>query len=336
MLGYSETIRRWATDIRRAGALQDADGVGEVGLSAEERGRRLAVRFMLKVNVGRVTDARYEVFGCGYSMAACAIAADLAVGYTLREVRSLDADFLNSALEGLPEERRYCAELAAQALQAAAQSAMAGATVRSALPQRESHGPRVTKDHPVYALLMQSPQPDFVSHDDRHLFACLISVAAEEPCSTAAALGVDDSALKSLLLLFFPGVDRAMLAEYSPPAGGTPPVYNPDIFGLLLSYVETDRGLNPMLVSLWLAQILATRSALSGHLWMAMGLTERPQLSAAIRRHLPGLAEANSRNMRWKRFLFKQLCDRNGGTLCKAPNCGVCSDYHLCFTDDGE
>jgi nitrogen fixation protein NifQ len=64
-----------------------------------------------------------------------------------------------------------------------------------------------------------------------------------------------------------------------------------------------------------------------------MGLFERPQLSAAIRRHLPALAEANHRNMRWKRFLFKQVCELNGGILCKSPNCGDCCDYALCFPD---
>jgi nitrogen fixation protein NifQ len=62
-----------------------------------------------------------------------------------------------------------------------------------------------------------------------------------------------------------------------------------------------------------------------------MGLFERPQLTAAIRRYLPSLAVANHQNMRWKRYLYKQVCERNGGVMCKAPNCGVCSDYALCF-----
>jgi nitrogen fixation protein NifQ len=62
-----------------------------------------------------------------------------------------------------------------------------------------------------------------------------------------------------------------------------------------------------------------------------MGLFSRPELSAAIRRHLPALAAANHKGMRWKRFLFRQLCEQTGGSLCKTPDCGRCSDYSLCF-----
>jgi len=100
---------------------------------------------------------------------------------------------------------------------------------------------------------------------------------------------------------------------------------------LLYSHVPAGLGFNALIVSCCLARILATRAAFPGHLWVAMGLTERSQLTAAIRRHLPSLAKANSQNMRWKRYLYKQVCDLNGGTMCKAPNCGVCSDYSLCF-----
>ena len=74
MQGYTETIRRWAVDDRRTGILADADGTGEVGLAAAEAGRQLAVRFTLKLASGLVADIRYQVFGCGFTMAACAAA----------------------------------------------------------------------------------------------------------------------------------------------------------------------------------------------------------------------------------------------------------------------
>ncbi|MDT8441361.1 MAG: nitrogen fixation protein NifQ [Desulfuromonadales bacterium] len=334
MAEYSGKIRLWATDTRRTGILADADGTGEIGLEAAEIGRRLGARFTLKVIQNRICDARYQVFGCGYSMAACAVAADLAVGQTLGESRGLDADCLEAALDGLPEERRYCAELAARALQAAVQSALTGGTVRTALPQDKAHAPRVTSNHPVYDLLMPSRSPAAISDADRHLLACPLSVATEEPWETAAALGLDAKALNALLSLVFPGVDRAALAELAPPVTASPPECNTELLTLLLPHVPTDRGFMQQMISSWLVRILATRSALPGHLWVAMGLTERPQLSAAIGRHLPSLAAANRGNMRWKRFLFKQLCEQKGGTLCLAPNCGVCSDYHLCFADE--
>ena len=49
MTGYTDTIRRYAIDARRVGTLEHADGTGEVGLGADEAGKRLAVRFALRV-----------------------------------------------------------------------------------------------------------------------------------------------------------------------------------------------------------------------------------------------------------------------------------------------
>jgi nitrogen fixation protein NifQ len=84
--------------------LPGADGTGEVGLESSQAGSRLAVRFALKVELDRVTDARYQVFGCGFSMAACAVAADMTVGYRLSDVMNIDAERLEVALDGLPAE----------------------------------------------------------------------------------------------------------------------------------------------------------------------------------------------------------------------------------------
>jgi nitrogen fixation protein NifQ len=335
MSHYTETIRKWATDSRRAGCLPDADGIGEIGLDGKSAGQRLAARFTLKVALGRVADARYEVFGCGFSMAACAAAADLSIGYSLEAIKEIDTKRLDSVLDGLPIDRSYCAELAVSALQAAAKSARTGSSVvTTSLNQETEHGSRVTLDDPVYSMLMTSPQPESVSTEDRHLFACLMAVAAQETHEIEAAIGLDVTDLDSLLMMFFPGQNRGFPFQRSPLRKATSPEYNREILSVLLSHVPKGKDFSQTFVSLQLARILATRASLPGHLWVAMGLTERPQLTAAIRRHLPSLAEANSQNMRWKRYLYKQVCDLNGGVMCKAPNCGVCSDYNLCFAEE--
>ena len=332
MNGYTETIRRWATDTCRAGILQDADGTGEVGLDSKELGSRLAVRFTLKVEGDRAIDVRYQVFGCGFSMAACAVAAELTIGSTLDEIQEIDAQRIDVVLQGVPADRDYCAQLAVQALQAAVKSARSGhLPVQASMPHEPEHGPRVTAEDPVYAALLSTPKPEQVLDEDRHLFACLLAVATREPYDTAAALGLDDSNLSYLLAAYFPGIDNALLAQYSQSTEARPPTPSHEVLAILLSHVPVEPGNRNKHQSVRLAHILAARAALPGHLWLAMGLFERPELTAAIRRHLPSLAAANHQNMRWKRFLYKQVCERSGGTMCKAPNCGVCSDYALCF-----
>lgn len=330
MTGYTETIRRYAADQRFIGLLADADGTGEVGLGAEEAGRRLAVRFTLKIDQGSVAAIRFQVFGCGFTIAACAAAAELAEGNPLTTALALDPAAINAQLGGLPEERGYCAELAVEALRAALQSAGSGAAVQARLAPapEEDHGPRVSASDPVYCALISSPAPAGAAAEDRHLFACLLAVAAQES-GQAVTLGLSEEELAELRQNLFP---TAAL----PPAGTSAPspVINPEVLELLLAHVPRDHHGHPQPTALWLAKALAARAAHPGHLWVAMGLFERPQLTAAIRRHLPTLAAANHQGMRWKRYLFKEVCNRNGGMLCKSPNCGVCSDYALCFAPE--
>lgn len=334
MSAYSDTIRRWAADDRRAGVLADADGTGEVGLGAEEAGRRLAVRFTLRLRGEQAEAVRYQVFGCGFTIAACAAAAELAEGRQLEEVAAITPAAIDAALAGLPAERDYCANLAVQALQAAVASARSGHRVTAATHLDDSdHSPRVTAADPHYRQLIDSPAPPAISPEDRHLFACLIAVAATEPCGPGAALGLSEQNLADLLQVYFPSAALLLRKPFSVRHRENCEQTDPDLLSLLLAYLPQDaEDWNPA-PSLWLAHILAARAARPGHLWLAMGLFARPELTAAIARHLPALAAANSKGMRWKRFLFRQLCEQKGGVMCKTPDCGVCSDHALCFGD---
>lgn len=81
----------------------------------------------------------------------------------------------------------------------------------------------------------------------------------------------------------------------------------------------------------WLAQILARRAMEPSHLWEDLGLPSRAHLGALMQRHFPRLHAANTRNMRWKRFFYRQICNDAGGTMCLAPNCDGCAEKALCF-----
>lgn len=328
MHGYSELILKYATDDSHAGVLEQPDGIGEVGLGAEEAGRKLAVRFMLKCAGERVDAIRYQVFGCGYTMAACAAAAELSEGLSLSELENWSTSVIEKQLGGLPTDRDYCADLAVKAVRAAACSAHTRALVTTVHAPDEDQGPRVSTGDPTYRTLMASANLNGCTMEDRHLFACLLAVAGSEAPATHEALGLSAEQLKNLVRRYFP------LSGWQPHPRKTDavlPDINPQVRDLLRGHVPTSP--DPEGAG-WLADILAARAAQPGHLWVAMGLLERPQLSAAIGRLLPTLLAANDKGMRWKRFLFKQVCDLNGGTMCKSPVCGDCSDYALCFAPE--
>lgn len=329
---YTETIRRWAVDLRRAGCLEPADGIGEVGLGDADAGRRLAVRFALRVRAGNAAVVRFQVFGCGFTVAACAAAAELAEGRPLTEIARITPHTVDAALGGLPSERGYCANLAVEALHAAVTSAGSGQRpVAAAVTAEGEYIPRVTATDPVYLRLIGSPSPPGALPEDRHLFACVLAVAAGEPYSIAIALGLSTRELGDLLGLFFPAVSAIDLEALSLPSGGLPPQTDADLLKLLFAYLPLSADGGTPCPSRWLARILAARAAHPGHLWCAMGLFTRPELTLAIRRHLPALSAANSQGMRWKRFLFKQLCEQTGGVMCKSPDCGACSEHAMCF-----
>lgn len=163
---------------------------------------------------------------------------------------------------------------------------------------------------------------------DRHLFACSIAVAfesREEPLTRG--LGLSAESLAALVGRYFP-LAPGLLAGLTSDGHQDDPLApeEPDLRALLLEY--RTRGL---LEEEWLAHIIARRSLGANHLWQDLGLTGRADLSGMMRRHFVGLAELNSRDMKWKKFFYRELCQREGVVICKSPNCEVCTDASICF-----
>jgi nitrogen fixation protein NifQ len=67
------------------------------------------------------------------------------------------------------------------------------------------------------------------------------------------------------------------------------------------------------------------------HLWQDLGVWSRKELSELLQRNFPTLAAKNTQDMKWKKFLYKQLCEQQGIHICRAPSCDVCVDYSKCF-----
>ncbi len=99
-----------------------------------------------------------------------------------------------------------------------------------------------------------------------------------------------------------------------------------DLFDLLWQYRRDDKDVTEITT-----RFVVAACAGENHLWEDMGLPDRETLSRLIRHYFPALYHKNKANMRWKKFFYKQLCDRVESRLCRAPSCGECSDYVSCF-----
>ncbi len=106
-----------------------------------------------------------------------------------------------------------------------------------------------------------------------------------------------------------------------------------DVRALLLDHV------NPVadeVLSHQVAEAVAVACLGDNHLWQDLQLTSRDQLSALLHQWFPVLAARNTQHMKWKKFFYKQLCEREKIQACRAPSCAVCTDQAQCFgSEDG-
>ncbi len=86
--------------------------------------------------------------------------------------------------------------------------------------------------------------------------------------------------------------------------------------------------------SRWIAHAIAAACLADDHLWQDLGLPDRKALSRLLERHFRPLRDRNVGDMRWKKFFYRQLCERAGFQACKAPSCRECTDYAICFGKD--
>lgn len=162
---------------------------------------------------------------------------------------------------------------------------------------------------------------------DRHVFACAITIGTvESRCPLTEALGLSPVALADLLNAYFPDAGLCLPSDILGDDAGQDELEEPDLRQLLLDH----RSLG-VIEEEWLATVIARRSLGANHLWQDLGLFSRDELNALIDRHFHGLMLRNSGTMKWKKFFYRQLCERDGISICKAPTCDACSDVGVCF-----
>ena len=112
---YNETVMEHFMNPRNVGEIEGADGVGEVGNPACGD----MMRLYLKIEGGKVADAKFRTFGCGAAIASSSMLTEMVKGKTVEEVRAITNDQVAAALGGLPEVKIHCSVMAEEAVKAA-------------------------------------------------------------------------------------------------------------------------------------------------------------------------------------------------------------------------
>ncbi len=99
----------------------------------------------------------------------------------------------------------------------------------------------------------------------------------------------------------------------------------------LVLYLHTRSAYPERAETGWITGLLVAACLGDDHLWQDLGLWSRQDLSDLIAYNFPRVAASNTQDMKWKKFLYKQLCEAEGIYVCRAPSCDVCVDYPRCF-----
>jgi nitrogen fixation NifU-like protein len=112
---YSAKVMEHFMNPRNVGEIEEASGVGEVGNPACGD----MMRLYLKVEGGKVVDAKFRTFGCGAAIASSSMLTEMIKGKTVEEAEQITNQHVADALDGLPAVKIHCSVMAEEAVKAA-------------------------------------------------------------------------------------------------------------------------------------------------------------------------------------------------------------------------
>nr|WP_122011609.1 Fe-S cluster assembly scaffold protein NifU [Maliibacterium massiliense] len=113
---YNDKVMDHFANPRNTGVLEDADGVGQVG---NPKCGDIMKMYIKVDDRDRISDVKFQTFGCGAAIATSSIATELIKGKTLDEALKVTNEAVVEALEGLPPQKIHCSVLAQEAIEAA-------------------------------------------------------------------------------------------------------------------------------------------------------------------------------------------------------------------------
>ncbi len=114
---YSDKVLEHFRHPRNVGTLENPDGKALEGSPA--CGDMVGVQIQVDPETKRITDIKFESYGCASNIATGSIITELAKGKTLEEAKNISWKEASEALGGLPPIKTHCSVLAVEGLRSA-------------------------------------------------------------------------------------------------------------------------------------------------------------------------------------------------------------------------